>query len=163
MFGHKKHSSISHSIGASMHVAGDCHFQGALQLDGTVLGDVVADENQSSSIHIGASGRVEGAVRAEHVIVAGTILGPVTATQRLELRATAHIEGDVSYQAMDMRPGATVIGALQPQVIVPAQPKPEVAATAAEPTEELELEPAPEPTEPTLDLEQPLGEEESAE
>ena len=132
---------------------------GGLQLDGTVLGDVIAGEEQPSSIHIGPSGHVEGAVRADHVIIAGTVIGPVAAGQRLELRATARIEGDVSYQAMDMRPGATVIGALQPQVITPAQPKPAPDVELPEP----HLDPEPEPTEPTLDLEQPLGANEAKE
>lgn len=161
MFGQKKPPVSSHVIGASMHVAGDCHFQGALQLDGTVVGDVIADPDQPSSIRIGPSARVEGAVHANRVVVAGTVVGAVVATQRLELHASSRIEGDVSYQAMDMQPGATVIGSFQPQLIAPAPPpEPEITAAGQEPTEVDDVEGASEPTEPTLDPDLPFSTEE---
>lgn len=162
MFGQKKPPVSNHVIGASMHVVGDCHFQGALQLDGTIVGDVIADPDQPSSIRIGSSARVEGAVHANRVVVAGTVVGSVVATQRLELHASSRIEGDVSYQAMDMQPGATVIGNFQPQLIAPTPPpEPEImAAGGQEPTEADGTEEAAEPTEPTLDPDLPLSTEE---
>lgn len=177
MFGPKKHPTVSHFIGAPMHVAGDCHFQGALRLDGTIVGDVIADDSQPSRLHIGPSGHVQGNVRADHVIVAGTIVGIVQASEHLELRATARIEGDVSYQGMDMQAGATVIGDLQPQPLR-IKPEPQPPAAAPRETDEPEAVPeaaetadeepgtpaakgpekaATEPREPTLDLQQPLS------
>lgn len=154
MFGQKKPPAANHVIGASMHIAGDCHFQGNLQLDGTVAGNVIADRSQPSSIRIGPSARVEGALHADRITVAGTVLGAVMATQRLELHASARVEGDVSYQAMDMQPGATVIGSFQPQLIAPVQAEP--AALHAEDQAPPDTDVPDEPTEPTLDLQEPL-------
>lgn len=161
MFGQKKPLATSHLIGASMHVIGDCHFKGQLQLDGTIVGNVIADPGQPSSVHIGPTARVEGAVHADRVVVAGTIVGAVVATQRLELHASSRVEGDVSYQAMDMRPGATVIGSFQPQLIAaPVPPEPTSISADDAP---LEAELADEPTEPTLDPQQPLQSESAPE
>lgn len=144
-----------------MHVAGDCHFQGELRLDGTVLGNVIADPGVPSSVHVGPSARVEGALQADRIVVAGTVLGAVVAAQRLELLASCRIEGDVSYHAMDMQPGATVIGSFQPQLIAPVQAEP----TPVEPelTEAGDATAAVEPTEPTLDPDLPFDAEEAGE
>lgn len=162
MFGQKKSPTPSHVIGASMHIAGDCHFQGELQLDGTVAGSVIADAGQPSSIRIGVAARVEGGVHADRIVVAGTVVGAVVATQRLELQASARIEGNVSYQAMDMQPGATVIGSFQPQLIAPVQAEPAASSADDTPLEDVPAE-AQEPTEPTLDPQQPLDTELAAE
>lgn len=181
MFGSKKHSPEIHAIDASMQITGDCQFQGSLQLDGTVLGNLIASAEQTSSIHIGPTGRVQGNVSADDVVVAGTIIGAVSAAQHLVVLETARIEGDVSYQAMNLAPGATVIGLLQPRPLIIPPPDSDTAPAAAkreqhsgsaasapeeitEPTMEPHMDPPlvdSEPPEPTLDLEQPLrGEEE---
>lgn len=119
MLGMKKPGQIGSVIGAELRVQGACAFRGGLQVDGQVVGDVTADGGAPSVLVVGASGRIEGAVRADAVSVAGTIVGPVQARERLELRAGARIEGDVRYKLLDFQPGAVVVGQLQPQPIEP--------------------------------------------
>jgi cytoskeletal protein CcmA (bactofilin family) len=146
MLGLRKPLQIKSTLGADMRVNGQCIFQGSLQIDGVVAGQVLAESGPGSVLVIGAGGRVEGAVCADHVSVAGTIIGPVQARERLELLATARIEGDVRYKMLEMQPGAVVAGQLQPQVApppaAPAEPAVLAPAPAAEPVE---------PTEPTLE------------
>ena len=42
------------------------------------------------------------------------MLGPVHASELLELQPKAHIEGDVTYKALEMHQGALIAGQLRP-------------------------------------------------
>ena len=53
-------------------------------------------------------------MRADHVIINGTVRGPVHAKELLELQPKARIEGDVYYKALEMHQGATIAGQLRP-------------------------------------------------
>jgi cytoskeletal protein CcmA (bactofilin family) len=84
-----------------------------LRIDGTVKGSVrCADGEKGGMLVISESGRVEGEVRAGHLVVAGRISGPVTAAQLIELQPKARIQGDVRYRAIEMHNGAVVDGTM---------------------------------------------------
>ena len=140
MLGIKKQAQIRSAIGAGMHVTGRCTFQEGLQIEGTVLGDVLGDEGSPSVLVIHETGRVEGAISADRIVVGGLVVGPVLARERLELLASGRIEGDVRYKTLEMQPGAVVAGQLQPQVTPPltapegAVSDDAVATTPIEPT-----------------------------
>jgi len=119
MLGIRKQAQIRSTIGADMRVTGDCAFQGELQVEGTVHGDV-RSEGAAGMLVIQPGGRIEGAVSADHIVVAGQVIGQVTARERLELLASGRIEGDVRYKTLEMQPGAVVAGQLQPQALLPA-------------------------------------------
>jgi len=57
--------------------------------------------------------RVVGKVRAGHVIINGSVEGPVIADDLLELQPKARIVGDVKYEALEMHQGATIDGELR--------------------------------------------------
>lgn len=124
MLGKKKQAQIRSSIGAGMRVAGDCSFQDELQVEGTILGDVQAEDNAPSVLRVQSGGRIEGTVSADHIVVAGLVVGRVLARERLELVAGGRIEGDVCYKSLEMQPGAVVAGLLQPQALLPAAATP---------------------------------------
>lgn len=147
MLGMKKQLSVRSTIGAGMRVNGDCSFQDGLQIDGAVVGNVIAEEGQPSLLVIGEGGSVEGAVSADHVVIGGSVVGPVLARELLELQAKARVQGDVRYKALEMQQGAVIAGQLQPQMT----PPPAVPATPAPPAEPVLRE----PTEPTLDFDRP--------
>ncbi|MBS0401549.1 MAG: polymer-forming cytoskeletal protein [Proteobacteria bacterium] len=137
--------AIRSAIGVGMQVSGRCSFQDGLQIEGTVLGDVTGDEGAPSMLLVHEGGRVEGAISADHIVVAGLVVGPVLARERLELLASGRIEGDVRYKTLEMQPGAVVAGQLQPQV-TPPPPVRELPA----PVEPAAPEAA--PIEPTFEL-----------
>jgi cytoskeletal protein CcmA (bactofilin family) len=103
-----------------MQVLGAVTFQDGLQVDGTVMGDVTAAPGQPSALIVTETGRIEGVVSADQVIIGGTVIGPVEARESLELLATAHVQGDVRYRTREMQPGAVIAGQLQPQLTPPA-------------------------------------------
>jgi len=61
---------------------------------------------------ISEQARVEGEIRAGHIVINGAIIGPVHSTELIELQPNAKISGDVFYAALEMHQGAIVDGRL---------------------------------------------------
>jgi cytoskeletal protein CcmA (bactofilin family) len=95
------------AVGAELH--GDLRFQGAVQIDGILKGNLLATEGM---VRISEQGRVEGEIRAPHIIVDGEVQGDVHASSHLELGARARIRGNLYYAVMEMAMGAQVEGRL---------------------------------------------------
>lgn len=114
MFGKKQQAPIRTLIGEGTVIRGELQFADGLRIDGEVLGDVIAIGAGRNILVISEKARVEGTVCAGHVIVNGTVLGPVTSTELLELQPKASITGDVKYEALEMHQGAVIDGELRP-------------------------------------------------
>jgi cytoskeletal protein CcmA (bactofilin family) len=116
MFGGKSNTSnkqIASLVGAGSTVVGDLTFKGGLRIDGVVRGSVrCAEGDDAGMLVISEQGSVEGEVRAAHLVVSGSITGPVYATELIELQPKARISGDVHYRALEMHHGAVVDGRL---------------------------------------------------
>ena len=121
------------------------------------VADLIAEEgnpDQPSLLVITETGSVQGAIRADHVVIGGSVVGPVQAGELLELQSKARVEGDVQYKALEMQQGAVIAGQLRPQLTPPPAQATRAPAARAEPTEpSLEPEPVPELREPTLEPE----------
>ena len=79
-----------------------------------MVGDIRAAEGGSSILVISESATVTGHIYADHVIINGRVIGPVYASELLELQPKANIAGDVSYKALEMHQGAVISGLLRP-------------------------------------------------
>jgi cytoskeletal protein CcmA (bactofilin family) len=99
-------------IGAGTVVTGDVSFTGGLRIDGEVKGNVVAGNGEPGTLVISEQARVDGEIRVSHIVINGTVNGPVTANDYLELQAKAKVAGDVSYRTLEMHVGAVVQGRL---------------------------------------------------
>jgi cytoskeletal protein CcmA (bactofilin family) len=113
MFNRKKQAPIRSLIGEGTVLHGELRFSEGLRIDGEVRGDVVAD-NDDSIVVISEKARIHGKVKAGHVIINGTVVGPVECDQLLELQPKARIVGDVRYASLEMHQGATIEGGLRP-------------------------------------------------
>lgn len=120
MFGQKRSNAskeIGSLIGAGTTVSGDITFNKGLRVDGAVYGAVVStDESAGGMLVVSEKGKIEGEVRAAHLVVAGTIVGPVFASELVELQPKARVTGDIHYRALEMHHGAVVEGQLVHQV-----------------------------------------------
>ena len=114
MFGQKAQPPIKSLIAHGTRVDGNLIFTEGLRIDGEVVGDVRAATEEPSMLVISEAATVQGQVQADHVIVNGTVRGPVHAAELLELQPRARIEGDVSYRALEMHQGAVISGQLKP-------------------------------------------------
>jgi len=111
---------IDSLIGAGTIVRGDVLFCGGLRIDGHVEGNVATADGQSGTLVVSEEARVDGEVRVSHVVINGTVNGPVRADDYLELQAKARVVGDLSYRRLEMQTGAVVQGRLDPVEPAPA-------------------------------------------
>lgn len=116
MFGRKKQPPIKSLIAQGMRVEGDLCFSDGLRIDGEVVGDVCAS-GEPSIVVVSELARVQGALRASHIIVNGTVEGPVHASGLLELQPKARISGNVHYLTLEMHQGALISGQLCPALL----------------------------------------------
>ncbi|MGY2485703.1 bactofilin family protein [Cupriavidus sp. CP313] len=137
LFSKKKGLSIDTLIGEDTAIDGDLVFAGGLRLDGRVRGNVTAAPGKPSMLVVSEKGMVEGEISVGHLVLNGTVKGPVQATDLLELQPQARVLGDVRYAALEMHQGALVEGRLMPllQGEIKALPNLVEAAPAAEVTE----------------------------
>jgi len=114
MFGKKTQPPIGTLIGEGTIIRGELRFSEGLRIDGEIVGDVTAVGDQPSILVISEKARVTGKVKAGHVIINGSIMGPVHSDELLELQPKASIIGDVRYEVLEMHQGATIDGELKP-------------------------------------------------
>lgn len=117
MFGKKvpgaAQARIDSLIGVGTSVEGKIRFSGGLRIDGEVIGCVEASSGASSTtLVVSDQARIEGGVNVAHLVLNGTIVGPVTVGDTLEMQPKARIVGDVSYAAIEMHQGAVIEGRL---------------------------------------------------
>jgi cytoskeletal protein CcmA (bactofilin family) len=101
-------------IARSTRVEGRVHLTGEIVINGEHKGAIEG----SGSVHIAENGRVEAKVHARDVSVAGQIKGDITATERIELSASASVEGNIEAPRILIQDGATFKG----QVIMKESP-----------------------------------------
>jgi len=116
MFGKKSSSKpesrIDCLIGAGTTIEGDITFTGGLRVDGRVRGNVVASDGKSGTLVLSEQAQIEGEVRVSHVVINGTLVGPIHAAEYIELQSKANVTGDVYYKSLEMQLGAVLQGRL---------------------------------------------------
>ena len=110
--GSKPQSRIDCLIGAGTRVEGNVIFSGGLRIDGQVCGSIVAEEGKPGTLVVSEQARVEGEIRAPHLVINGAVCGPVYSAEYVELQAKANVTGDVYYNTLEMQVGAVVQGRL---------------------------------------------------
>ncbi len=117
MFGNKNkpnkpQNRIDCLIGAGTEIKGDMTFDGGLRVDGRVHGNVVSVDGKPGTLVLSEAARIEGEIRVSHVVINGTVVGPVHAADYVELQSKANVTGDVYYRTLEMHLGAVVQGRL---------------------------------------------------
>lgn len=110
--GSKPHNNIECLIGAGTTVEGSIIFSGGLRVDGRVHGDVIAADDKPGTLVLSEQAQIEGEIRVSHVVINGTVIGPVRAAEYVELQPKANVTGDVHYKTLEIQLGAVVQGRL---------------------------------------------------
>jgi len=108
----RRTSRIDTLIGQQSQVLGDVRFSGGLHVDGTIKGNVYAEQDGSSMLSLSDHGTIEGEVRVPYVVLNGVVVGDVYASEHVELAANARVTGNVYYSLIEMAIGAEVNGKL---------------------------------------------------
>ncbi|HVS26390.1 MAG TPA: polymer-forming cytoskeletal protein [Burkholderiales bacterium] len=115
MFGKKPskpQNRIDCLIGVGTSIEGNINFSGGLRVDGHVRGNVVANGENSSTLVLSEQARIEGEIRVSHVVINGSVIGPVYAGEYIELQSKSNVTGDVYYKTLEIQLGAVVQGRL---------------------------------------------------
>ena len=116
MFGSKDSNKLQNRIdcliGAGATIEGNIIFSGGLRVDGRVRGNVIAAEGKPGTLVLSEQAQIEGEIRVSHVVINGTVVGPVHAAEYVELQAKASVTGDVHYKTLEIQLGAVVQGRL---------------------------------------------------
>jgi len=94
-------------IGKDTVITGTLDVKGGLRVDGTAKGKVICDD----AITIGATGVVESEIEAGTVIIAGRLIGNISAAEKVELQAKCEVEGDIRTKSLVIEQGAVFCGA----------------------------------------------------
>jgi cytoskeletal protein CcmA (bactofilin family) len=108
----KPQTRIDSLIGDGTSVEGNVVFNGGLRIDGRVKGNVLTGDEQPSTLVLSERARVEGEIRVSHAVINGTVIGPVYATEYVELQPKCNVTGDVHYRTLEIQLGAVVQGRL---------------------------------------------------
>jgi cytoskeletal protein CcmA (bactofilin family) len=115
MFGkktNKPQGRIDSLIGAGTSMIGDVTFSGGLRVDGEIRGNVRGADGQPATLVISEHARIEGEISVSHLVINGTVIGPVHSSEFLELQTRSRVTGDVEYSTIEMHLGAVVQGRL---------------------------------------------------
>lgn len=104
-------ADVAH-IGKSVLVKGELSGSEDLYLDGEVEGSI---ELRDHSLIVGPHGRVRANVHARDIVVHGKVDGNVRGTERVELKKSAVLVGDISTQRIIIEDGAFFKGAIDIQ------------------------------------------------
>jgi len=97
------------NIGKSISIKGDVVGDEDTILEGRVEGRVSL---RNHHLTIGPNGDVQGEVAAKQVTVVGKISGNVVASERIEVRETGRIQGDLIAPRLTVAEGAIINGAI---------------------------------------------------
>jgi cytoskeletal protein CcmA (bactofilin family) len=114
-------------IGKSVMIKGELSGSEDLYIDGTVEGTI---QLRGNNLVIGPNGHVRADVSTKVVVIQGKLEGNIRATERVELRKSAVIVGDIVTQRIAMEEGAYLKGKVEIQREAanpgsPPAPKPE--------------------------------------
>jgi len=95
------------TIGRSITIRGDVTGDEDLVIQGRVEGSV---DLKQHAVTVGAEGQVKASITGRVVIVEGKVVGNVTGHERIVLRSTASVEGDISAPRVVLEDGARFRG-----------------------------------------------------
>jgi len=120
-------ADVAH-IGKSVLIKGELSGSEDLYLDGEVEGNILLKDH---NLTIGPNGRVRANIQAKDVVVHGKVDGNVSGTDRVELKRSAVLTGDIATQRIVIEDGAFFKGAIDIKKEGKAEPARERAVSAS--------------------------------
>ncbi len=124
----KKGSSTLIEVGTL--IKGEIIFDNELFIMGEVEGDLNSDSDLAKLI-VSKTGKVQGEIRVPNVVINGTIVGNVRASENLEISGTAKIFGDLHYSTIEIKGGSLITGRLVAEPIMLDSEEKEIASEEA--------------------------------
>ena len=99
-------AAVETFIGAGVRFEGRITFNGNAQIDGDVSGEITS----AGLLMTGAKSKLQGTMHVSSLIMSGSFQGKLKAAKRLELRAPAHVQGEICTPALTIEDGVVFNG-----------------------------------------------------
>jgi cytoskeletal protein CcmA (bactofilin family) len=99
-------SDLTAFIDEGSEIEGQCTFSGTVMLNGTFRGEIAA----SGTLIVGEKGTVHATIHAGIVLISGQVVGNLVATERVELRGSARVFGDIETPVIVVEEGVLFDG-----------------------------------------------------
>src|SRR3989338_9199485 len=86
-----KGNDLTAFIDEGSEIEGKYTFSGTVMINGRFRGEIVSND----SLIVGEKGVVNASIRAGIVLISGEVVGNVNASERVELRCSARVYGDI--------------------------------------------------------------------
>jgi cytoskeletal protein CcmA (bactofilin family) len=116
-------------IGKSVYVKGELSGSEDLYVDGEVEGTIALDGHR---LTVGPEGRIRAGIQAKDVIIQGKVDGDVVGAQRVELRKTAHLMGNIRTLRIAIEEGAVFKGHIEMLQEMKEEPNKTAASRASQ-------------------------------
>ncbi len=101
-------------IGKGLKVKGEITGSGSLEVEGEVEGRVALDQ-----LTVGPGGVVNAEVSVHEAVIFGRCSGQISASKRVEIKANALVEGDVTSPGLVLEEGAVFKGRVHMDTGIP--------------------------------------------
>jgi len=117
---------VQATIGRSIILKGELSSNEDLVIDGQFEGTV---NLQDHCLTVGPNGKVKAEIQARQVVVYGTVHGNMTAREKIEVRRTGNVTGDLKSGSVSIEEGAYFKGSID--ILRDAKPEERKPVTAA--------------------------------
>jgi cytoskeletal protein CcmA (bactofilin family) len=100
-------------------ITGDVRTEGTVKVEGGILGNVQA----AQQVLLARGSRVRGDVQTREAVIGGLVEGSIHGGERVEIQATAVVQGDIVTQRIVIAEGGQVNGGLEMKRSVAAGPE----------------------------------------
>jgi len=122
-------------IAADVEITGTIKSSSALRIEGKLDGELICSADAS----IGKGAVIKGNLSVNSIVVEGTIQGNITAKDKIEMKATAKVHGDIKAKRLAVEDGVTFVGhsEVNPSgaagTSTPSAPKPDAGGSDSKP------------------------------
>jgi cytoskeletal protein CcmA (bactofilin family) len=103
---HSAKGDLTAFIDEGSEIDGKYTFRGTVMINGKLRGEIESND----TLIVGEKGMLNAAIRAGTVVVSGEVVGNIMATERIELRGTARMFGDVEAPVVVVEEGVLFEG-----------------------------------------------------
>ena len=96
-------------IGAGLKITGDVESSGVIKVEGTVEGNI----RGARQLFLGKGGTIRGDLHASEIVLAGTVVGTVSASDRCEIQGSSAVHGDIYTKSIVVLEGAVINGTVR--------------------------------------------------
>ena len=95
------------NIASDVKIEGTIKFEQTMKIDGNVDGKIISDKGE---LMVSKTGVVKATVNVKNAVIEGQVVGNIIASDKVLLKQTAHLTGDLQAKRLVIEDGVTFVG-----------------------------------------------------